>query len=291
MSLLSYQIVKTVVEQNSFQGAAEILHLTPSAISHAIANLEKQLGVALFIRNKTGIQLTGYGKNLLPYIQAILHSEESLQQEIASLNELEKGKVKIGLFNSICANWIPTIVNSFQKLHPNIAIELYEGNYEEMATWIKNGTVDIAFLSVSSTKQLEITPLYRDPLLCVTPKGFFPVEKKSVTIEDIRKQRFVYQREGSHADITNYLRKYNLTPLSTCYLLDDQSTITMVENGFGICIMPELVLRNQSYSVDIYPLEPSEYRIVGIAALNLRFLAPAVKKMFTHIVATCKTLT
>ena len=62
MSLPAYQIFKTVVEQNSFQRAAEILHLTPSAISHSISSLEKELGFPLFIRNKTGIQLTGYGE-------------------------------------------------------------------------------------------------------------------------------------------------------------------------------------------------------------------------------------
>ncbi|MCE5285220.1 MAG: LysR family transcriptional regulator [Pelosinus sp.] len=289
MSLSAYQIFKTVVEQSSFQGAAELLHLTPSAISHSMTNLENKLGFPLFIRNKTGIQLTSYGETLLPYIQAILNSEEHLQQEIALFNGLEKGTVKLGAFNSVCTNWIPAIVSSFQKLYPHISIELYQGNYNDVATWIKNGFVDIGFLSTSSAAQLDITPLYKDPLVCVVPKHFCPKVKDYMTITDIRGQRFVYQRAGCDADINNFFHKYNLNARSACYVVDDQSTIAMVESGFGICIMPELVMRKQHNNVDVYPIEPREYRIIGITVLNQKFMAPAVKKMFTHIVKNVGT--
>jgi DNA-binding transcriptional LysR family regulator len=290
MSLASYQIFKTVVEQNSFQRAAEILHLTPSAISHSISSLEKELGFPLFIRNKTGVQLTGYGERLLPHIQVVLNSEEHLKQEISMLNGLEKGTVKLGTFNSVCTNWIPSIVSSFKKLYPNISIELYQGDYNDVSAWIKNGVVDIGFLSASSAEQLHITPIYKDPLVCVVPKNFYPENKGYMTIDDIRGQRFVYQREGSDADINNFFHKYNLNAISTCYVVDDQSTIAMVESGFGICIMPELVMCNQKSDVDVYPIEPQEYRVIGISTLNQMFMAPAVKKMFDHIISIYKNI-
>lgn len=290
MSLPSYQIFKTVVEQSSFQRAAEILHLTPSAISHSISGLENELGFPLFIRNKTGIQLTGYGENLLPYIQKVLNSEEHLKQEISLLNGLEKGTVKLGTFNSVCTNWMPHIVKSFQELYPNISIELYQGNYNDVSNWVKNGLVDIGFLSTSSSDNLKITPIYIDPLVCVVPKGFSPKNNKYITIDDIRGQNYVYQREGCDADINNFFHKYELNAISKCYVVDDQSTIAMVESGFGICIMPELVMLNQNNNVDVYRIEPREYRIIGITVLNQKFMAPAVKKMFDHIISTYKNI-
>ena len=61
MTLLSYQVFQTVVGQGSFQKAAEILNLTPSAVSHAIASMEQELGFSLFTRNKAGVDLTNYG--------------------------------------------------------------------------------------------------------------------------------------------------------------------------------------------------------------------------------------
>ena len=95
MTLLSYQVFQTVVGQGSFQKAAEILNLTPSAVSHAIASMEQELGFSLFTRNKAGVALTNYGEHLLPYVNAVLNSDESLQQAIAGLNGLKMGNVKV----------------------------------------------------------------------------------------------------------------------------------------------------------------------------------------------------
>ena len=62
MTLLSYEIFQTVIEQGSFARAAGVLHLTPSAISHSISAMEEEVGCALFVRGKNGVNLTGAGQ-------------------------------------------------------------------------------------------------------------------------------------------------------------------------------------------------------------------------------------
>ena len=101
MTLFSYEIFDAVARQGSFNKAAQQLHLTPSAISHAIAVMEAELGFTLFNRGKNGVTMTSYGASLYPSIRAVLNSDEALQQSIARLNGLEKGKVKLGAFNSV----------------------------------------------------------------------------------------------------------------------------------------------------------------------------------------------
>ena len=61
MTLLSYQIFKTVAEAGSFHKAADLIGLTPSAISHAVSSMEKELGFSIFTRKKAGVTLTSYG--------------------------------------------------------------------------------------------------------------------------------------------------------------------------------------------------------------------------------------
>lgn len=284
MTLLSYKIFKTVVEQKSLLKASDVMHLTPSAISHAISSMERELGFTLFIRSKSGVQLTSYGENLLPSIRAVLNSEEYLMQEISLFNGLQKGSVKIGTFNSVCTTWMPKIVESFTALYPNINIEIYQGTYDDIAYWIKSGVVDLGFLSTSSAGELSITPLYKDRLVCVVPKGFQPIHTGYITLDDIKGQFFVSQRDSCDADISIFFEKYGLKVRSNCYVVDDQSTIAMVESGFGICIMPELVMKKINYNVNIYPIEPSEYRIIGLSVLKKQVMSPAVAKMFEHIV-------
>lgn len=284
MTLLMYQVLKTVAEQGSFRKAAEILRLTPSAISHTVASMEGELGFPVLNRSRSGVTLTNYGEHLLPYINAVLNSDESLQQAIAEFNGLKKGTVKIGCFSSVCTNWIPRILHSFGEKYPGIHIEIFEGTYDDVAYWIKNGIVDLGFLSVSSAADIPIEPLYKDRLLCVVPKGTKRQgEREYMGIDEMRDHPFVTQRESTDADIQNFLKENSLAVQSRYHVVDDLSTVAMVANGFGICLMPELVMKDIPYQVDCYPVEPEAYRIIGIATLNPEFMAPAVRTMYQHI--------
>ena len=71
MTLFSYEIFDAVARQGSFNKAAQQLHLTPSAISHAIAVMEAELGFTLFNRGKNGVTMTSYGASLYPSIRAV----------------------------------------------------------------------------------------------------------------------------------------------------------------------------------------------------------------------------
>ena len=283
MTLLTYQVFKTVADIGSFHKAADILGLTPSAISHAIASMEAELGFSVLTRSKNGVTLTNYGEHLLPYVNAVLNSDESLRQFIAETNGLKSGKVKIGVFSSVCTNWLPDIMSSFEAKYPEVEIEVFQGSYDEVAFWIKNGVVDLGFLSVSSAKDIPIEPIYNDPLVCVLPKGT-KTDGEYMEVDDMRGYSFVTQRESTDADIQTFLKEHNLTVQSSYHVVDDLSTVKLVEKGFGICLMPELCMNDIPYDVDVFPIRGNPCRIIGIATMNPDFMAPAVRTMYNHII-------
>ena len=96
MTLFSYEIFDAVARQGSFNKAAQQLHLTPSAISHAIAVMEEELGFALFTPRQERRDHDQLRRLPLPAIRAVLNSDEALQQSIARLNGLEKGQGPAG---------------------------------------------------------------------------------------------------------------------------------------------------------------------------------------------------
>lgn len=284
MTLLSYQMFKTVADLGSFRKAADLLGLTPSAISHGISSLETELGFSVLNRGKSGVTLTNYGERLLPYVNAVLNSDESLQQAIAEFNGLKQGTIKVGCFSSVCTNWMPEIMNGFYKMFPAITIEVFQGTYDDVVYWIKNGVVDLGFLSVSSAGDIPIEPLYKDPLLCIVPKGMnISKDGQQVKVEDLRDCQFVTQRESTDADIQNFLKENDLNVESHYHVVDDLSTIAMVANDFGICLMPEMVMKDIPYEVDSYPLAEEAYRIIGLAALNKEYMAPAVRSFYRYV--------
>jgi DNA-binding transcriptional LysR family regulator len=287
MTLLTYQIFRTVAELGSFRKAADFLGLTPSAISHTISTMENELGFSVLTRNKSGVTLTNYGSNLLPYVNAVLNSDESLQQAVAQFNGLQQGKVKVGCFSSICTNWMPDIIRTFAKDYPGIKIEMFQGTYDDVTYWIKNGVVDFGFLSRSSAGDLQIEPLIEDPLLCVVPKDYEKDPSSPyMTIEEMSHQQFVVQRESTDADVQNYLRQNDLHVQTNYHVVDDLSTIALVAAGFGICITPEMAMHSIPYEVHSYRMDPPASRIVGIAALRTDLMAPAVRSLYDYIIKT-----
>ena len=285
MTLLEYRIFYTVTQQGSFARAAQALHLTPSAISHAVSSMEEACGFALFVRGKGGVSLTRSGEALYPVIRQVLSADDALTQIVDELKGVQRGTVRIGAFNSVCMSWLPQIVTSYKRKFPGVDIEIHQGTYDDVIAWIKTGAVDLGFLSTKSTRELSVHPLYRDRLMCVVPKGFRTLNPGYVTPEELRHETFVIQGDATDADIQAFLAKHHFAVRASCRVVDDLSTIAMVESGFGICILPSLILERAHGNVDAYPIEPMEYREFGIAVQNPQMLAPAVRQMAAHIEA------
>lgn len=109
MSITKYQVFLSTVELGSLTKTAEALNLTQSGVSHAIASLEEEFGFLLLIRDRAGIRLTSNGERLLRYVRDILQANERLKQEVAAINGLETGTVRIGSFVSVSTQWLPPI--------------------------------------------------------------------------------------------------------------------------------------------------------------------------------------
>lgn len=290
MTLFSYEIFDAVARQGSFNKAAQQLHLTPSAISHAIAVMEEELGFVLFTRGKSGVTMTSYGASLYPAICSVLNSDEALKQSIARLNGLEKGKVKLGTFNSVCACLLPAILKDFKQQYPQIEVEVYQGTYDDVKEWLRSGQVDIGFLSDSCAEEFELTEILREPMVCVVPKDWPEPPDGVMTPELMHEQSFVVQGDATDADVRHFIKKYKVGTQRRCHVIDDMSTIAMVEAGIGIAIMPEMLMKHFSAAVHVYPIRPSEERVIGITVQRPSAMAPAVEQMFHHIENFCAKL-
>jgi DNA-binding transcriptional LysR family regulator len=283
MTLLSYEIFQTIIEQGSFAKAASLLHLTPSAVSHSVSSLESEIGFSLFIRNKNGVKLTNAGEQILPYLQQVVKSNDNFLQKISEMKGLNEGAVKIGCVNTVCLAWIPGILKKFSEEFPQIDIEVYQGSYDDVMEWTRSGVIDIGIVSDLVHESLPFTPLFTEPLVCVTPKNYMDPSIKSVKPEDLKNQPFVIQQDSCDKDVTTFLDKYALSIRANCHILDDQSCLAMVECGAGVSIVPKMLAEYANKNVDIFPLSPEQTRTLGITCLNEDFLSPAANEMISVI--------
>ena len=247
--LLYVKQVSQPVGQISQQ--VNVLLAAVAGAERIFAVMEAELGFTLFNRGKNGVTMTSYGASLYPSIRAVLNSDEALQQSIARLNGLEKGKVKLGAFNSVCAGLLPQILKSFMASYPQIEVEVYQGTYDVVKEWLRTGQVDIAFLSNNCREEFVLTELFHEPLLCITPMDWPEPPNGVMTPALMNGQNFVVQWDATDAEMRQFLKKYSLSTERRCHVIDDQSNIAMVEAGLGISIMPRMLLRSCTAAVKI----------------------------------------
>ena len=283
MSFESYTIFDAVVKEKSFFRASERLNLSPSTISHSVTTLEERFNVKLFNRSKKGITLTSIGEYLMPYIENVLKTENILKQQAKLIQGEETGIVRIGLFNSVCISWLPIIIKKFRENHPKIEVVIYEGGYQDILGWINSKSVDIAFVSTTVYFD-DIKILYQDRLVCVAPNDFKPLNENYVTIDDIKNNDIILQLGSNNAEVERFFSQNGITSKSSFVINSDQSFISLVECGFGLCILQELNMLGSHANVNVFPIKPETYRTIGLVLSDSEYATPPVLCMYNHII-------
>ena len=114
----------------------------------------------------------------------------------------------------------------------------YISTYDDVKEWLRTGQIDLAFLSSTCREEFNLTELFKEPLLCITPADWPEPPNGVMTPALMDGQNFVVQWDATDAEMRQFLKKYGLSTERRCHVIDDQSNIAMVEAGLGISIMP-----------------------------------------------------
>lgn len=141
-----YRFFYAVAEFNSFSRAAEYLHVSQPAISHAIKELEKQLNTELFVRNKKGVDLSEDGEKLLHYVKNAFDNITIGERIIKEKEKDFSGSIRIGVYSHISLFLLPNIIEQFSKRHPNAKFYIYASSNAEMLEKLRNRELDFVIL-------------------------------------------------------------------------------------------------------------------------------------------------
>ena len=285
-----YNVFLEVARKQNISKAADALGYTQSGVSHTIKRMEKDLGLALFDRNRNGAFLTTAGKELLPYISQMVQCRENLTQAIESLHNLHQGSLTIGTYSSIARQWLPHIIQRFQKDYPEVRINFKEGGNEDIIHWISHGELDLGFLSACFDENLEWIPLKEDPLMAVLPEDYSPdyssddssKEKKVFPLKEFNGKTFIISTLGTDVDVHDTLEKNHIKPDIRYSANDDFTIVSMVACHLGLSILPGLVLKSYEAPVLTLPLEPYATRELGIALPSKSMASPATLKFIEY---------
>ncbi len=284
MALDKYQTLISVVETGSLTTAAASLGCTQSAVSHSIDTLEKELGFALLKRSRAGVQLTNEGERILPAVRNYLSALEQLRQTASSIRGLDSGTVRIGAFTSVAVHWLPAVLKEFQRDYPRVDFKLLNGDYHDVEQWLKDGSVDVGFVALPAGVDCECIPLMEDRLLAILPLHSRFENYPKFPLVECETEPFISLLESSDHDARRALEAAGVKPNVRFYTKDDYAVIAMVEQGLGISIMPELLLKGRRDALQILPLIPEAKRTIGLAIAAGGKAGPATRRFADYVV-------
>lgn len=240
---MNYDFYKTFVilaETKNFSKAAEKLNIVQSTVSNRIQELEKHLGIDLFIRTNKAVALTQSGLIFLSYAKRIVAIEEEGLSIINNLNY--KDTLKIGTVHSLYSGYIKDVAKKFMKLKPNTSIEIIINHTPDLIEMLSDDLIDIGFVfTLPKSNKFTCSNVLKDEIILVT-KNLRDFESE-VNIEDLKNLTLLY------ADSGDALIKYIEDQIH--YKLDFQLSIDQIfevveylREGFGYAFVPKSLVVN-----------------------------------------------
>lgn len=271
------------MEYGSFTKAAEALGYTQSSVSKMIADLEQEWHVAVLERSRAGVQLTSDGMALLPFAQALVEDYRRMQEEVAELNGLHQGLIRVGTFSSVATHWLPGIIQAFQNDYPGVQYELLLGDYGEIEKWLAEGRIECGFLRLPTKRDFETISLEKDELVAVLPRNHRLTKKEKLKPSDLQGEPFMLLEHGGKTEVSEFLEMNKVEPDIRFTTWDDYAIMSMVESGLGIGILPELILKRIPYDVEIRSFTKPYYREIGFAIRNKKTASMTVRRFVEYL--------
>lgn len=276
-----YEIVLHICQTHSLSQTAAQLNYSQSAVSQAVKSLEKELGLSLFTRSKRGMELRPNLEELMQSLRRICQEEQRIHRIAADLTSLEKGYIRIGTIQSIAYHWLPAMLRQFARAYPHIRFEMTVAGFQDLHQSLLAGTRDCIFTSHYAAGSLPFTPLGDDELLLVLPRHHRLVSALQVSITDLEGEDFILSSDGLAYETGRIFELNHITPVIRYHIDDDYAVCKMVEQGFGISILPKLLLHHIPFHVCIRPFTEGYTRTLGIAHRDEE-ISPALTKFLEY---------
>ena len=251
LSIRQLRAFAAVAEHGSFSQAAIQLHLTQSALSGLIKELENQLAVRLFDRTTRQLHLTDAGHQLLPYAQRILNDLHALAAEAQNIHSGQSGQVRFAVSQQLAASVIPDLITRFQQHYPDIRLQLVDCSVEQVIDQVNNADVDFGMGPERTLPDdIESSLLFTLPFYVALPAGHPLEQQKTVSWQDLQQETLI-TLHGPFTDrlaaaLPELLAEHVRHPYYSVNFLSTAIGLTRNHLGLTLCLpyAAELVRRN-----------------------------------------------
>ncbi len=256
----------------SFTKASQQENVSQPSLSQQIIKLEIELGVKLFDRFHGRVGLTSSGETFLAKAQNILKEIAEVRHEIQTNNGIEKGKISFGVSPNIAPDFLPQRLIEFAREHAKVEVRVVEEITSLLVEYLLDGLIDLALVVLPlgyaiPDKDLSCVPLMREPLYAVLSASHPLAAMKSVTLQDLSDQPFVFLKDGRcySENIASAFRRAKLHPNVVAESASIPHVIAMACSGVGVSVVPQHALDLRRKGCKFIPISGKDaYSEIGL---------------------------
>ncbi len=290
MDTVKLRMFVALAETLHFSRAAKRCHASPSTLSRAIRQLEEDLSCSLFERDNRSVAITRQGQQLLVFARETLQQWETLQHALQAQRGMLQGE--LSLYCSVTASYsfLYDILANFRTQHPLIEIKLHTGDPALAISRVLEGNEDIAIAARLDTmpQSLGFKRITTSPLVFIRPRNYSSALPAEDQADFWQKVPFILSEQGvARERLDEWFRTRQLTPNIYAQVAGHEAIVSMVSLGFGVALIPEIVLHNSPLANMVEPLShqpPLKPYEVGLCVQNSRLKSPVVQAFWEQLV-------
>lgn len=274
-----------------FGRASEECNISISALSRHIRQLEDDLGVALFTRDNRTVILTQEGRKFLRYAREASSQWRLIRHELTDNSDQLHGEISIYCSVTASYSFLFEMLNRFRQVHPGIEIKLHTGDPDEAIARILDGKEEITIAARPATmnRGLAFKPITISPLVFIAPNEQQPNVPTSspATPKAWSQVPMILSEAGvSRNRADEWFHQIGVTPTIYAQVAGNEAIVSMVSLGFGIGVVPKIVLDNSPlkervHILDVQPeLEPYD---IGLFTLKKSLKNPMVEAFWNLV--------
>ncbi len=288
MEIRHLKLVVTVAERGSLTEAGKSLHLTQSALSHQLKELEQQLGTALFHRINKKMVLTQAGEMVLKTAHVVLDEVAHTEQAIHRLISGEAGVLRLSTSCYTCYHWLPNLLQTYNEVYPKVEVQIVAEATRQPLQALRMGKLDVAVSDVYiDDPNLTFTKLFEDELVVIMHPDHRLSAKLYLDVNDFSDEHLItYTVSTEQTSI--FQQVTDIKPKKVSKIQLTEAIIEMVKAGLGIAAMARWAVRPYVELGQVVPVSITKsgvYRSWYAVTLRGQTQPAYLEKFVEHLVS------
>ncbi|ARP37901.1 LysR substrate-binding domain-containing protein [Vibrio sp. 10N.237.312.C02] len=241
IELKHLRTLTTLRDSGSLTATATSLHLTQSALSHQLKDLEARIGGQLFLRKTRPVKFTSEGEILLKLADEIQPQIAKAENELASLKEDVNGRLHMAIECHSCFQWLMPALKEYQVAWPSVTLDFSSGFGFEPLPALMAGELDLVITSdIQPRSEVHYEPLFDFEMRLITAINSPLAEKPSIEPQDLSDITMLsYPVQKQRLDVVkHFLQPAGVEPKKWKQADNTLMLVQMVSAGLGVAALP-----------------------------------------------------